>query len=184
MDLHSPGLIELYDLWAQRRAGREFPARRDFQPCDLKQVLGLLSIFEVHRDPLRFKCRLHGSIAAQRLGFDMTGKFVDEAPKPKWSQGAGGHFRRVVIERAPSAARYQNIIYGEWVLNMESLVLPLSNDGSQVDCLFATVVYYDTRLKSPEWLKEAEPAASRSGFQYDYREPNAPARDKVTDPAG
>ncbi len=184
MDLHSPNLIALYDLWAQRRAGREFPARCDFQPGDLKPVLGLLSIFEVHRDPLRFKCRLHGSIAADRLGFDMTGKFVDQAPKPKWSEGAGGHFARVVTERAPSAARYKNIIYGEWVLNMESLVLPLSNDGSHVDCLFATVVYYDPRPKSLEWPKEPEPAVSRAGFQYDYREPNAPARDKVTDPAG
>ncbi|HXE15591.1 MAG TPA: PAS domain-containing protein [Stellaceae bacterium] len=183
MDLHSPALIALYDLWAQRRAGRAFPARHDFDPADLKPVLGLLSIFEVHRNPLRFKCRLHGSTAAQRLGFDMTGKFVDEAPKPKWSEGAGGHFKRVAMEGAPSAARYQNIIYGEWVLNMESLVLPLSNGGSQVDCLFATVVYYDPRFKSPELLPETERAASRSGFKYDYREPNAPARDKVTDPA-
>lgn len=179
MDLHSPGLIGLYDLWAQRRAGRAFPARRDFDPGDLKQVLGLLSIFEVHRDPLRFKCRLHGSIAARRLGFDMTGKFVDEAPKPKWSEGAGGHFKRVVIERAPSMSRYQNIIYGDWVLNMELLVLPLSSDGTDIDCLFATVVYYDPRPKSPESPPEPEPAISRSGFQYDLRQPNVAARSKV-----
>ncbi|MGH6982157.1 MAG: PAS domain-containing protein, partial [Stellaceae bacterium] len=76
MDLHNPALIALYDLWAQRRRDRKFPARADFQPADLKLVLGHLSIFEVHRDPLRFRCRLHGSLTAQRLGFDMTGKFM------------------------------------------------------------------------------------------------------------
>lgn len=179
MDLHSPRLISLYDLWAERRAGREFPARRDFELADLKPVMGLLSIFEVHRDPLRFRCRLHGSTAAQRLGFDMTGKFVDEAPKPKWSEGAGGHFKHVVMEGAPSASRYQNIIYGDWVLNMESLVLPLSSNGAEIDCLFATVFYYDQRLRSSDWPSEPTPAISRSGIQYDLREPNAATRAKI-----
>jgi hypothetical protein len=171
MDLHSPGLIGLYDLWAQRRAGREFPARANFEPAELKPVLGQLSIFEVHRDPLRFKCRLHGSTAARRLGFDMTGKFVDEAPKPRWSAGAGGHFASVVAGRAPSASRYRNVVYGEWLLNMETLVLPLSKDGSVIDNLFATVVYDDAKPTQAEWHRGHEPTVERFGFQYDLHAP-------------
>lgn len=171
MDLHSPSLIALYDLWARRRDGRQFPARADFQPVDLKPVLGYLSIFEVHRDPLRFKCRLHGSTAARRVGFDLTGKFVDEAPKPRWAAGAGGHFVSVVEARAPSASRYKNVLYGEWLLNMESMVLPLSSDGSVIDHLFATVVYYDPRPTQPDWHRGHEPTVERLGFQYDMHAP-------------
>ena len=103
LELHAPQSRRLYDDWETRRHGRLFPARADFDPLELRYIIGNLSLLDVLRDPLRFRYRVHSTNMAQFLGFDLTGKEIDAAPDPQrgrrqWCPGC--HDRWCSVGRA------------------------------------------------------------------------------------
>lgn len=75
--IEHPLLRELYRYWESLRCGREFPARSDFDPVDIRDMLGSVALADVLYDPLRFRFRLIGTKIAQRWGFDLTGRRPD-----------------------------------------------------------------------------------------------------------
>jgi hypothetical protein len=139
MTLNAPILRRLYEDWKAQRHSR-IPRRADFDPAALRYILGSLSLVEVWRDPLRFRARVHGTWLAQRLGFELTGKFFDQAPPSKYIRLVTEHFADVVAHERPSFAWLVNEAVHPPAWENESLVLPLSRDGDSVDFLFAAVV--------------------------------------------
>src|ERR1700685_554118 len=79
-----PRLRRFLDYWHAKRGERRVPARRDIDPLDFSYVLGNLMLFDVLRDPQRFRVRLHGANLVTRMNYDMTGRFVDELPRPEY----------------------------------------------------------------------------------------------------
>ena len=145
--LQSSRLQRLYQDWNDRLRGREFPARADFTPYDLKYILGNLSLVDVGYDPLCFRYRLHATKLAERMGHEMTNKSTDDIPDPSHAAQARAHFTEVVERRVPVAyfrdptqitknEPYSNVTY-----NSEVLVLPLSTDGTTVDMLMSALVW-------------------------------------------
>ena len=141
MKLLSPLLQRLYDDWEARRTG-PFLRRSEFDPLQMRYMLGKMSLIDVHRDPYRFFYRLHGTEMAQWLGFDLTNKFMDEAPVPDWNQLASKHLVEVATSGLPSVAWHYDEIVGNQVWNLEALVLPMSQNGTDLDMLISAVIHH------------------------------------------
>ncbi|MBV8535853.1 MAG: PAS domain-containing protein [Alphaproteobacteria bacterium] len=140
-DINAPQLRRLHEDWDQRRRGREFPARADFDPLDLKYILGDLSLVDVLRDPLRFRYRLHASNLVNRGGIDMTGRLVDEMPDERRRGNTLRHYNKVMSGRAPSVVSLQNEYTDLRSWHCEVLVLPLATDGATIDMLMVAFAW-------------------------------------------
>ncbi len=140
-ELHDPSLCRLHAEWQKRRNGRAFPSRGDFDPIDMKYILGKLSLIEVHRHPLRFFFRVHAGKAAEHLSFDLTGKFLDDYPDRKHRDLIRDHFIRVVAEGVPLLVRRDAQATDNHLLHCEGIVLPLATDGRSVDMLMTGSVW-------------------------------------------
>jgi hypothetical protein len=99
--IESPKLQRLHQDWLDRRRGRTMPSRRDFDVLDFTYILGDLNLLDVLCDPLRFRFRVHSTNAVDRLGFDLTGKTVDDYPDPEYRDMAHGYYAEVVKAKAP-----------------------------------------------------------------------------------
>ena len=135
LEITSPNLQRLYGDWTSRLRGRAMPARRDFDILDLKYVLGDLNLLAVERDPLRFRFRVHATNATARLGFDLTGRTVDDYPDRDYRALVGGIYAGVVEARAPRRVMQIGYELPDKFLSWEGLILPLSDDGRDVNML-------------------------------------------------
>ena len=141
LGIRTPILQRLHDDWENRRRGRAFPARSDFDVLDLKYIIGQLALVDVGYDPMRFRFRLHGTGISQRVGYEMTGKDVDELPPPVVRSLVRRHFIAVVEQRVPLVEVRERPIMDDRVLASETLVLPLSRDGVTIDTLILGLVF-------------------------------------------
>jgi hypothetical protein len=149
--IETPCLRQLYAYWDARRGGREFPARGDIDPLDLKFVLGYLMLIDVAYEPLRFRFRLHGSELALRAGYDMTGKMVDELPNEANRAVLLQRCRSLIETRQPVAVINERLIEKR-VFGYEAVWLPLAADGHTIDMLLGGLIYRDSREAGPlEW---------------------------------
>ncbi len=141
LEIRSPELRRLYGDWDARRLGREFPARPDFDPLDLKYILGDLSLVDVAYDPLRFRFRLHASNVVDKGGIDMTARLVDEMPDERRRNNTLRHYQKVIATRQPSIEFFQNEFTDHQSWNCEILVLPLAGDGTTIDMLMSAFAW-------------------------------------------
>jgi hypothetical protein len=142
MELRAAQSKQLYDDWETRRRGRLFPARADFDPLDLRYIIGNLSLLDVLRDPLRFRYRIHSTNMAQWLGFDLTGKEIDDSPNTERGAQIKDHFVAVIDREGPVVRLHEWIGGNHQVLRHEALVLPLAKDGSTIDMIMSAVSPY------------------------------------------
>lgn len=137
----SPVLRRLHHEWDSRRRGRRMPARADFDPVDLKYVLGYLSLIDVQRDPLRFRYRIHASNVAGRVGFDLTGKDVEAIADMHYRKLVRAHYIAVVEQRRPVLEFRDRVMTDNVCLHCEVLALPLGDDGETVDRIMTGMVW-------------------------------------------
>lgn len=144
-------LRQLYELW-MACGPRPGPAFVD--PVTLRFIIGALIVFEVEREPPRYRYRLCGTQVVDRMGMDLTGRHVDEHPVPDSRRLIGALLDNVVRERVPYISRSDRRKYSR-VWRTESLVVPLFDAaGDVVTILAGQIVPPDV----PLFLKpEAEP---------------------------
>lgn len=135
-------VARLLAYWSAQRGGRKLPARADLDPSDFAFILGNLVLMEVHRDPLRFRYRLHGVNLVQRDGYDMTGRWLHEHPEPQYRERIERTYDGVVANGEFTHAVRDIEVDGR-VRRYESLVLPLGRDGVTVDMIMGAQVYLD-----------------------------------------
>jgi hypothetical protein len=135
-------LKRLYDFWLAQRGARIAPPRAPFDPVTLRYVLGNLLLIDVLHDPVRFRYRLCGTNIVQRVGFDLTGKFVDEHPEPQFREFALRTYRSVVSAGAPIHG-LRNQVFDGRTRRYEVLVLPLSGDGAAIDMIIVAMKFVD-----------------------------------------
>jgi hypothetical protein len=140
MDELSPHLGRAVCDWRALRRDTPIPKRADFDPLQFRYVLGMLSLLQVHRDPLRFRYRIHGTETARWVGFDLTGKFIDEGLNRDWAEKAHRHLWQVAATGKPSLERHFDQFIDHRTLNIEALVLPLSSDGVIPDYLISILI--------------------------------------------
>jgi hypothetical protein len=142
MELRADHSKRLYGDWETRRRGRLIPARADFDPLDLRYIIGNLSLLDVLRDPIRFRYRIHSTNMAQWHGFDLTGKEIDNCPNAERGAQIKDHFTTVVDRQVPVVRVHEWRGGNGQVLRHEALVLPLASDGSTIDMIMSAVSAY------------------------------------------
>jgi hypothetical protein len=153
--IRHPNLMRLYDYWAERRRGRSFPSRQDIDPVEFKFALGNVTLIDVLHEPLRFRFRLVGTLMAQRMGWDLTGKMVDETPDAAYRDSIIAAYKQIVETRRPSTVLYERTIDGQ-ARRFEVLRLPLAADGETINMLLLCPQYFGA-------LPEHSPLASVPG---------------------
>jgi hypothetical protein len=83
-------LREIYAYWQGKRGLRRMPARRDVDPVEMPLLLPHLLIGEVVDGGAQFRYRLTGTAITRALGYDPTGRTIDDI--------ASGHYRDHINE--------------------------------------------------------------------------------------
>jgi hypothetical protein len=139
----NPRLRRLYELWLSKCAGRRFPSRADFDPIDLRFILGNLILVDViEGTPPDFRIRLHGSNLASRHGYELTGKMLEALPLSEQRDRARQTFTAVAATGEPVHG-HRDQVFNELRRRYETIVLPLSHDGKIVDMLLVGLIHDD-----------------------------------------
>lgn len=126
-------LQRLLAYWNERRGARAMPARAQIDPVDFPYILGNIVLFGVEREPLRFRVRLQGSVFVQRLGFDLTGRLLDDMTGMPSFRDLIAAAARGVVESGRPIHRRRNMIMDDRLLRYEALLLPLGGEGQGVE---------------------------------------------------
>jgi hypothetical protein len=135
--LRTPQLRELSDYWLARRGDRAMPRLADIDPVHLPRHLPNLILAEVLQDPLRFRFRVVGTALERQLGRSYTGQTIGAE--------ARGFYKAYArcVEKSQPTREYMRYDFGEGQTpgEFERLLLPLSNNDTDVHMILGEVVY-------------------------------------------
>lgn len=135
-------LRKLYRYWESiHRDGGRLPRREDFDPLAIYDILPFIWMVDIHHDPLRFKFRLMGTENVNAMGWDVTGKWIDDA-YPNFPQSVGyPDYVALAQDQKPSyrkgPAHYHVPDYKE----IERVMLPMVDDDDQCILIVAATIY-------------------------------------------
>jgi hypothetical protein len=134
-------LNRLLAYWeGKRRPDGGLPCRADIDPLEMRFALGHLVLTDVEPGaPPRFRLRLVGSNVAERMGYDPTGRYLDEDATALAARAAEA-YRRVLETRAPVEQTIEGV-FGERYLAIDILRLPLAEDGRRVNMILSAVYF-------------------------------------------
>lgn len=132
-DVASPEFRFVHELWQRKRGGRRAPARGDFSPTDMPQVLPRLILIDVVRDPPDFRYRLAGTETFFIHGVELTGRSVLSIVPAKQGQLAWNDLSEIVETWEPQHVQLEFINQDGHRRSYRVLRLPLSSDGTAVD---------------------------------------------------
>jgi hypothetical protein len=133
---------DLYRYWLSIRPSPALlPGRRNFHPTDIPRLLQWIWLVDVQHAPLRFKYRLVGTAHVDAANDNPTGRWYDEV-HPRFGQSTAYPQFVAVAERAQVAFYRGPPVYviDEKYKTIERLILPMAQNGSDVDMLLAITV--------------------------------------------
>ena len=148
-----PLLLSALDYWDRKRGGRALPERRDIEPLELdRRLLPYLLLIEI--DGARYRFRLVGTEIVCRLGFDPTGRHVEDVLSGAYREHVLAINRALVATRRPimsqSLHRWHDDGYGV----TRRIAMPLANGGADVAMLLVAQVFArltSTAAPAPEF---------------------------------
>lgn len=137
MKVEAPLLLRLYSLWQEKCRGDLLPARADFDPLEMRDCLGSVFLAEALPEDDDFRYTLVGSEITRAVKRDSTGKRVSEV------FGAAGLalYRKVRDERRPIRVHGPVDWLGRDYIGYETVVLPLADDGRQVNRFIGGMIF-------------------------------------------
>lgn len=140
-----PKITQILDYWRAKTPPGRLPGRQHIDPMELRQLLPLLWLLDVQREPFRLRYRLVGTAVADAMGQDFTGRWMDEV-HPHLAGGGSAYldrYRAVAATGVPSWRRgTPRLWFNEEHKEIENIVLPLAADGVQVDVLMILTIMY------------------------------------------
>ena len=119
----------LYTYWSELPKDGRFPPRSAFDPIDVPYALGNIAVFEIHRDPARFRYRLVCTRLVERDGYDLTGRWVDELRDPDYAATIEGRIRLIRDDPGPLLVRTEWVsVHSHRLYDYEALWLPFAPD--------------------------------------------------------
>ncbi|HEV8029723.1 MAG TPA: PAS domain-containing protein [Stellaceae bacterium] len=138
-----PRLQRLYDYWLAKRGQRKMPSRADIDAFEITYVLGDVMLVDVIDGiPPRFRIRLHGTNLAERAGYEITGKMLDELPENEFRKRVRERWTEVAATGAPLHCTRDGEFDGR-PYRYESIILPLSADGERVNMELVALIHHD-----------------------------------------
>jgi hypothetical protein len=129
-----PRSLALYEYWNRCRGAHKMPARADFDPLAVPQLMRYLSLLDVLPGEPRFRNRLVGTGIVEYFGRDPTGWPVDEAAYGPATADVVAFYSRAasgIAVRALWAGRLTSKYSGRF----ETICLPLGKDHVAADML-------------------------------------------------
>jgi hypothetical protein len=128
-----PNTLAIYAYWLDRRCGRQMPRREDIDPTAIpRKTLPGICLVDVVPDNRRYVYRLVGTGEVEVRGYDPTGESVIDGFFGPSAADALACYDRVVSTRAPFLDATPFTSPGGRYVTMETLFLPLSEDGINV----------------------------------------------------
>ena len=143
---HDDRLLSFYRYWSDKRRGRTMPSRADLDVAEMKSWLGYLHLVEVRGDPPDFHYRVFGTQIAEELGFDLTGRSIDDNPASGVAE-LRHSYEEVVARKAP-LYQVHEMIGLKGVLRYNRMLLPLSDDDETVNMVLVLSFPLDSPEKS------------------------------------
>jgi hypothetical protein len=137
LKLTSDKLIGIHAIWRELAAGGVGPKREDITPARLRGTMPWT--FVVDLAGADFKFRFAGERIIQFMGRRLQGTQLSEHLGAPFFDGMHNFFSRAVRMKVPQAYGPGPVTYpGKEHLEMEVMVLPLSDDGHGVHGLLGT----------------------------------------------
>ncbi len=138
----------LHAYWRSISPLGRLPGRQHFDPTAIPQLLPYLRLYDVHRDPLRFRYRLVGTEIVRILGRDTTGLWMHEAfPHAPDTPS----YRQLVAVATQGGIAYRRgfpvLIVPKDHLLSERLALPLAQNGHEVDIILGLTIHHAARAE-------------------------------------
>lgn len=117
--------------------------RQHFDPVAVPRLLPVMRLYDVHRQPWRFRYRLVGTELVRQTGRDLTGTWFDaDGPTPHVTRS----FANLVFVASGLGIAYHRgfpifSATGKDHLTSERIMLPLARDGITVDIILALTVF-------------------------------------------
>ena len=141
--LQSIILQDFLAIWRAKLDGRQMPCRKDFDLLELAPVMWphVLLIDVLPGDMDRFRYRLIGSHIVDALARNVTGQIIDEIQSSTDYDMFVEGFRWSVKHQKSMQSNGSAIFVNKDWIAYESLILPLSEDGSTVNMLLVPAVF-------------------------------------------
>jgi len=138
--IQHPILKRMVAFWDDKRAGRDWPLRADFDPLEFWFAVGYVSLIDIRPEAgrRRYFFRLDGTRQVDLFGVDFTGKFLDQVydaaslPLAEASYGAA-------VEQGEPQYHVRQVDFHDRPIQYEIVILPLSRTGTAVDMLMTVV---------------------------------------------
>jgi hypothetical protein len=138
--LVSEKLVGALDAWKRVAAGRLAPKREEITPALLRSVLPSIWMIDVVDGGTDFRFRFAGDRVIQFMGRRYAGALLSEHIGNPFFQRMRAILVECVNRRVPVAVGpLRSNLEGKEFLEMEVAVMPLSEDGETVSCLFGAM---------------------------------------------
>lgn len=135
-------------LWTAAAADGRMPTDDIVDPIKLGDLMGWLFVYQVERDPMRFRYLVHAPKITRRTGRNLTGLYVHDHPSAEAREEITGLLTAVVVTGRPHRGVSTRRLLDRDVVT-EAVVLPLAGPRGDIDRLLALQIY-DTPESAPE----------------------------------
>lgn len=152
-------IMRFYRLWAERAAGRPYPALADLSRDDLspfKDYAILIDLQEGYDSP---KLRVIGSHIAAQLEASLLGAAPDAAPRGSILSRVTDHYLEVLANKAPVAFEAEFELRQGWEILYRAILVPLSRHGSEVEFVMGVINWKRAEVGQAATDPDAQPAA-------------------------
>lgn len=147
--IQDPNIRRFFGLWLDACQGDPKPDKSFIDPFRLRFMIGSIVLLEVHENPLRFRYRLVGTDIVDRVGVELTGKWLEEHPDSERMPLVRQTFTLAVTSRQAVHTRVPLSIDGEpW--QYEGVIVPLFGGGERVTHLGGAQTFPPS---APRWRR-------------------------------
>jgi hypothetical protein len=143
-----PAIHDLYRLWRDRAGDGRLPSASDMDVDSIAEKYAGMALIAVERrknGPTRYRYVRVGPAHRATLGRNIEGYSIDELVAPQQVDYYVGVYNRIVEEAAPHYWMRMNSLVGSDLHTFERLLVPISDDGENVDGLLGVWVWLDGR---------------------------------------
>jgi hypothetical protein len=145
-------LTELYRVWRERKGARLAPTRADFDPTEFFALMPVVNLIEVHREPWGFRHRFVGTELAERMGRDVTGRWVDADLYGEAASDIFDGLRAVATEARPYRRRARLDWYTRQHLTTEAVEMPLLGPDGTINLILRGATFTVRPERLPQRL--------------------------------
>lgn len=158
-----PELQEFLDYWLSKHGPQgQLPSRAQIDPSEIPTLLTGIALYDVERVNTslgyRFKYRLLGTRHSVVNQMDLAGRYVEDVHYPDDAVPIIGAFSLVVERKLPHYWRRERVSRRDPSVRTpyERIIVPLANDGVNVNMLLGHFVFYNT-ADNWHWWREGNP---------------------------